>query len=856
MTPADWARVREQFEALCDLSIAEQQSHLDNAGLSPELRQQLQSMLDGDRADHLCADAVQQAPRLAQSINQPDLLGTLLGPYRIESLIGVGGMGQVYRARREDGRYEGEVAIKFVAEGGSTPIFLRERHVLARLTHPGIARLVDAGEDRSGRPYLVMEFIAGDRIDHYCSAHRCTDLQRIAVIIEAARAIAHAHELLVLHRDLKPANLLVNADGQLKILDFGIAKLLDTDLADAEQTTARYFTLRYAAPEQIVGDSVGTATDVYALAVVLYELLSEQHPFLPAGMDSSALAERVLTTQPIPLRNALRQSRRPGALRGDRLRDLEAVLNKALARNGADSYGTAKAFADDLQRIVDDRPVSAQSNGWHTLTWRWLRRHRITAAALLLAATSIIAGFGAALWQAGIARAERDAALREASRAERVTGFLTDMFAASRPVKSQGEPVLARDLLDRGRDRLESELKEEPLLRTQLQATIAETYRSLGLYDEGETLLRVALATELPPTEGEALRARLLSQLGRLQVYQAKWNDAVASLNMAVELASKQQLDAIIVDSLQLRAAAEINLQSLDQARTSVEAALRILRGQAQPNWQQIDNAEMMLATIAMESGDLDGARNVYQNSVNRMRKLQGADAAPLQGSLNNLAAIQLRLGQASDAAANYREAVRIAGLNFGADHRDQALPLLGLGVALRAQGKIEEALTTLAQSVQIYTQWDGPDHPTTAYARLLHAELLWLDGRSDAARAALANADQVLLERNGPKHGHSCRAALLRIALDESQASADISSRLAPQIECLNSETVPANLRLMAAWAAARLARQQGTADATEQFETVLRRSRELDPADAALTRAIEIWGKAHPLVTANHQQ
>ncbi len=329
MNPEQWQAVRAWFETLCDLPPAQREQRIAGSGLDPAAMTLLRSMLAADGGSALREDAAAHSPEVVAALAPDHRPGSLVGPWRIEALIGAGGMGRVYRAHREDGRFEGLAAIKFVAEAANPDLFRHERHVLARLAHPGIARLLDAGEDAHGQPYLVMEFIAGEAIDHWCQSRNADARTRMGLAIAAARAIAHAHAQWVLHRDLKPANLLVDGDGAIKVLDFGVAKLLDRSATDPQHTTGRYFTLRHAAPEQIAGEATGTGVDLYALALVLYELLSGVHPFAPTGGDDRGLAERTLAGGPTPLRRSLAPALRADAgLSEARLRDLEAAARR------------------------------------------------------------------------------------------------------------------------------------------------------------------------------------------------------------------------------------------------------------------------------------------------------------------------------------------------------------------------------------------------------------------------------------------------------------------------------------------------------------------------------------------------
>ncbi|MBK8287114.1 MAG: serine/threonine protein kinase [Ahniella sp.] len=439
MSILDWRAVRALFDTICDLPAKQRQEVIDASGLGPQGLDLLQSMLDADARSDIGENVHAHAPQVVEAMAQDSRIGSLVGAWRIEALIGVGGMGRVYRAHREDGCYEGLAAIKFVAEAANPGFFAHERHVLARLTHPGIARLLDAGEDAQASPYLVMEYIAGSSIRDHCRA--IGDARaRIAVVRAAAQAIAHAHAQLVLHRDLKPANLMVDTQGQVKVLDFGVAKLLDRTSADPQQTAARYFTLRYAAPEQIAGEPTGTGVDIYALALILYELLADEHPFAAQPQTGRSLAERVLAGDATPLRRCL-ASRNDPMLAGfapDRARDLEAVLARALSRDPSARYASVMEFADELGRVLDDLPVLARAGTAAATLARLARRHRVamalgTFALLSLAVLSLVA-----VWQAERAARERDLSQHEAVRAERIADFLTGLFEASQPLRNQG----------------------------------------------------------------------------------------------------------------------------------------------------------------------------------------------------------------------------------------------------------------------------------------------------------------------------------------------------------------------------------------------------------------------------------
>jgi serine/threonine-protein kinase len=829
MSREQWPALRELFDALCGLPAEHRAARIDASGLDAPSRALLMAMLDADGSAALRDDAVAQAPAVVAALADDERRDTRVGAWRIDALIGAGGMGRVYRAHREDGRYEGVAAIKFVAEAANPEFFVHERQVLARLTHPAIARLLDAGEDERGLPYLVMEYVDGVPIDAHCRDTAADARARIACIATAARAIAHAHAQSVLHRDLKPANLLIDRAGQLKVLDFGVAKLLDRPRQDPQHTTARYFTLRYAAPEQIAGEGTSTAVDLYALAVVLYELLTGVHPAATADRAERGVVERVLAGELTPLRRALGRGRTLD-LSAPRLRDLEAVLDKALARAPEARYASAAEFADELQRVLDDRPVLARPPGAAEMAARYARRRPLAVALGALAVVALAVFAGLAVWQGFEAARERDVARREAARAEHIARFLTGLFEGAQPLRNRGKDPSARELLDQGREQLQREADLEPELRAALRVVIADSYRSLGHYAEAEALLQDALSA----TAADApQRAPWLLQLGRVHNFQARWADAERVLRDALTL-DAARADGLLVAGLQRQLAVSLLNQGraadAEAAALAARAALQALPTAA--TRERVDT-EMLLATLAYGRNDFPAALAAYQGIVAAQRGGSAADQHGLVTALNNLAAIELRIDRIEDAVVHYREAIERARTQYGASNREVALPLLGLGSALRALGEFDAARAALAESRDIYLQWSGADHPETAYARLLLAELTWLEGGAAAARELAAGSADVLAAEN-PTSTKACRAALLELALLD--AGATPSQRQQGAIACLSAETTPAALRLLARHVAAR----RGDADAAAIAE-LAREAAQLQPRDAALRAALE---------------
>lgn len=765
MDPKRFQAVRAAFDQLAELAADDARQRLTTLALDPAQQQLLRDMLESDA--RVLEQRLDHPDQLVLPVLASSYVGNQIGPWQIERVLGMGGMGRVFLARRHDGLFDGQVAIKFLSEQSSGNLFAKERAALARLNAPGIARLIDAGTDDHGRAYLVMEYVAGALIDAWCQQQHVSVRARIGLIIETLHAIAHAHSQLVLHRDLKPSNLIVDASGCVKVLDFGIAKLLDREDSDFQATAARYFTLRYAAPEQISGEPIGVGTDLFALALVLYELLADAHPFLVDESERHQLAERVLTGQPVPLArrpaaNALKQ-----ALGTAGLRDLDAVLLRALDRQPERRFRSAMDFADELDRILLDQPVLSRRPGWLALGLRQIRRHPWISLGTVLALSGLVISVVIALQQRAEARRERDQAQHQAARAERMADFLSGLFESAKPLHSGGQTPTVADLLERGQQKLHEETNDDPLLQARLTLSLADTWRALGQLDRAEAMLADLVAHNPALKQDRTLAAETHAALAKVRSFRADWPQALVALDAAERaLDGITDAPALRADILRQRAVALMNTDRLDDARPLIAKARALLLPLADSEPAALIGTEALMATAAYLAGELTQSRDAYQRIVAIERTMGPTRYAGLVTSLNNLAAIEARLGMLTVAVSHYRESLRIASTTFGGDHREAALPRLGLGMALRQLGEADAAIGELRQASAIYQTWSGPEHPESRYADLLFAETLWLDGQDDAARAALARA----LATNGASPFHNserdCRARWLAYTL------------------------------------------------------------------------------------------
>ncbi len=493
-----WAKVEALFHEALKINDEHRRNDLlrQRCGEDVALYREVVALL---AADAQTRDGIGQAVRSAvERVDTEAFVGRSVGPWRVVRKIGHGGMGTVYLAERADDSYEARVALKVLA-GIAGPEASRrmrtERRILASLNHPGIARLIDGGETTEGRPYLVMEHVSGDPLDVYCRDHALGLKARVELLVEICEAVEYAHSRLVVHRDLKPANVLVDATGRPKLLDFGIAKLLDDDarFGGRTRTGLRPMTTQYASPEQIRGDPITTATDVYSLGVMLYELLTGSLPHPPEARSGRAIEDAILTHEPEAPSAAGRRLRTatPGGTGGTAPRieaDLDTITLKALAKDPGRRYASVERLADDLRRYLGGQPVLARKTTWRYRAGKFVRRNRgATAGAAATLFSIVFFGLYSGL-QLVEMRGERLAAQTARDEAQAVTSFLIDVFEATDPNEARGLDVTAREILGDAHTRVREELFD-PAVQGAVMIALGHAYARLGANDDARVLL-------------------------------------------------------------------------------------------------------------------------------------------------------------------------------------------------------------------------------------------------------------------------------------------------------------------------------------------------------------------------------
>jgi serine/threonine-protein kinase len=776
-SPELFQRARARFEELIEQNDEERQARLAAlAGSDPELAAAVADLMAADAraSGFLDRPAVATAVQEWLAANAEEAaLGQTIGPYRTVALLGRGGMGEVFLAERADGQFDQKVALKVLRRGMDSEEvlrrFLRERQLLARLEHPNIARLLDGGRAPDGRPFIVMERVEGEPITQWCAARESTVEERLRLVVTCCEAVEVAHRNLIVHRDLKPSNILVSADGQVKLLDFGIAKLLGEDGEETLLTRAgvHVLTPAYAAPEQILGGAVTTATDVYALGVVLYELLTGTMPHDRRATTAAELSAKVSRETVERPSSAARKAAEPEAGADDRksLRlsrrlqgDLDTIVLKALHRDPARRYASAAALADDLRRHLDGRPVSARPDTMGYRAAKFVERHRVGVAAAVLVALSLVGGLAAALWQARAARAQ-------AQRAEEAQRFLTGIFRVADPDQSKGAQLTARDLLDSGAARVDGELADQPELRAEMLKVLGNVYLQLGLFPEALELYEKALAIhrrihdESDPELAEAYR-----RVGAALHKTAEYAKARPFLERAVTLYERQGDSLSMAHPLNDLALLRRAEGDLDEAQRLLERVIAIRSREGPLDSPDLARSLNNLALMHWKQNEYPTAARIFERALAIHRKNEGELSSLVAGTEDNLANVLIQMGEFAAAGEHNRRARAIAARLYDRPHPNQALFLNTAGFLAAQQNDNKRAARFYRQALAAYEQSRGLDHPDVAFTLKNLGKVLAADGDPQAAMELYQRGLAIREKAFGPEHA-DVASSLLDVA-------------------------------------------------------------------------------------------
>jgi eukaryotic-like serine/threonine-protein kinase len=812
---ARWSRVKALFEESLEMDTEPRLAMLGELQrLEPEIALAVAKMLEADVA--FKTSTPESAMSIMASATDPvHAAGTPLGAYVVESCLGAGGMGRVYRARRHTGDVAQTVAIKCLRfpDGDSefTRRFLRERQILASLNHPHIARFLDTGTDANGKPFVAIEYIDGMTITEFARAHKLSLRDRLVLLIKVMSAVAYLHRQLIVHRDIKPGNVLVDASAAPYLLDFGIAKPLASasmGIANAGETAAenRIFSLTHAAPEQLRGNTVGTATDIYALGALAYELLCDQPPLSLAGLSYVEAEHEILERFPAPLSERMeKHGAAPDASDARAwgralLGDLDNIVLHALKKEPNERYATVDAFSEDLRRYLDNEPISLRSGQRFYRAQRFGRRHRV--AVLLATALVVALSVGSvALWRQNLAtQLERDAALVERRKAEALNSILLGAFEAADPSRNRGIDMSARDVLDQATRRIAAPDVDEAL-RLSLLTTVADVYRTLGLPSEGMSVLQAAIGQykDVPAlTRAKAWRVLAEARLsagniesaesalvtakaapirgdGRESIVEAIEQERVTNKIMVSRGWASRALDQH--RELYLRALRELGasdplaircgeayaaqLRSLKRPQESAALVEELLA--QMPNPEQYPTGVRLLGDRARYERDLrqieDAAVHAQQHARG-VRLLYGERHPSYISALDLLAKIERDKGNHDAAIALYGQMLGVLDqISATHDSSTRATVLNNLANTLRIAGRADQAADTAQQSVRMAVAILPSGHNVIAHFRITLAEALIDIGDSTGALLQLDQSEAIFSALHNPNSPGIARA-------------------------------------------------------------------------------------------------
>ena len=818
MDGLQWSTISENWDRLLDLSPEEREPELlrieaDN----PALAQELRSLMAASEAA-VIADG--PAPQLADTARErletgeiDQLAGTRVGAYRLERLIGRGGMGAVYLAHRDDGQFEQQVAIKLLPIGLRHDEWIRrfveERQILARLQHPNIASLLDGGVTEDGTPYFVMTYVDGQPLDRYCDDHKLSASDRIALLKQVNAAVAHAHQNLIVHRDIKPGNILVDGTGVPKLLDFGIARLL-SEQSERDATSLRALTPNFASPEHVTGEGISTLTDVYSLGAIAYQLFAGCPPLQLGDRTPNRLEAAILNDVPaLPSRVCVAgRGVRASELRGD----LDSIVMRCLRKQPANRYPSVDALTEDLRRYEDGFPIRAKPSTSGYRIRKFVSRHRLGVAAAALVSLSVLLGAAGVAWQARQTQIE-------AQKSERIAGFFAGMFDAANPFGKWREELTLAELLDQSAARAREDLADEPEVRAEMLRLMGVAQTGLGDFDEATQLLRDAADTFRAVSGPRSIEyAQSLRDLATALIDQGDYSSAIAaakeSREIFLEHLGSESVEAS--DALMNLAVATSRAGDEENAEVLYREALAVRQRILPPDDYRIADVEASLAALLSKRGQNDEAlkRNrralqIYESALGSEHPLTvrarsgvaaglflAGDHAAAESEftqllevtearvgpehpetvlvLNNLGRVRSALGMNVEAKAVLTRAFDVAQDAFDEGHALRLGSTANLGSVLLELGDVDRAASLLDEAANGYARIVGDAHPVTARTRIALAEAEYWRGQPARAQSLAEGAIQ---NQDAPGMQSAwlidARLTLARIYNDAGQAAA-----------------------------------------------------------------------------------
>lgn len=689
-----------------------------------------------------------------------DLSGTVVGSYRLVRLIARGGMGEVYEAEREGAPFRQQVALKLlrlgVADMEARVRFRQERQILARLIHPLIVPLLDGGVTPTGQPWLVMQHVEGQAITEYCASHNSSLEERLRLACDVGRAIEYAHRNLIVHRDLKPSNIVVSADGQARLLDFGVAKMLDSEVRGAPVTRSevRIMTIDYAAPEQLRGEPITTATDVYGLGALLYELLAGERAFLAARLTHGSLEREILEVE--PERPSLVAARKGLAFSASLKGDLDTIVLKAMAKEPGQRFASAEEFVRDLERYLAGQPVTARKPSLSYRVSKFVRRNRLATAATISSVVLLLGLASSIILQSQRVSRERDVARIEQQRANQVVSLLVDLFATANPEKTPGGSDMSiGEFLNRVEGAITSNRDIDRAVQAQLRRTLGNVHQARGEYPQARRHLEAALEhSRILHGEKHAETAAALHDIARLTITTGPPDAALKLIRQSLEVhralhGEKHETVAQNMEDLSRV------LNAADEKWELLEKALAIRRSLTTTPTQGMASNLNALGFLAWESRDATRARGYFEESLAIAGQVFPPGHPFRFMVMGNLAVCYQRFRQYGQAERLYRTLIAERARIVGPESHGIGTVYGNLGTLLAHQGKHSEAEGAFRRALTILENSLGPVHHEVANAKRNLGAIRVLRRDPEGGRRMLHEAAEIFRRNRGEVPGY-----------------------------------------------------------------------------------------------------
>lgn len=807
MKSEKWCKIEDLFEKASNLSPDERISYLKNeCGNDSEIFDEVVSLLEAD--DNIHPVLNKKASDLINIEHKLNFVGQQIGSYKIVEEIASGGMGTVFLAERSDGVFEQKVALKIIKPGLSTISIIRrfqnERQILANLQHPNIARLFDGGVTDDRRPFFTMEYVEGIPIDEYCDENKLNINERLDLFKKVCETIQYAHNNLVIHRDLKPSNILIQKNGEIKLLDFGIAKVLSAeseneDLPTITQTEIHLMTPEYSSPEQIRNSKISVSTDIYSLGLVLYKLLSGKsaHDFQSRTFNEF---EKVICDQQIIkpstiINNSISESKvfenrkvQPEKLRKILNGDLDNICLMALRKEPERRYASVEMFAFDIQRYLDDLPILARKESITYSARKFIIRHK-TAVIANIALFFIINGL--ILFYTIQLKEQRDKANLEAKKAEQVASFLQDLFLVSDPNESLGKTITARELLDKGASKLKISLDEEVEVKSQLLNTIGKVYTNLGLYNSAEEIFLILRENKDLPLVDKSTYVETLINLAIVYRFEGKYDSAGVMLKNI-----RNNRDNYFENNSPLLAKLYNNLggyyyetAQFDSSDYYYKKAVLLIRNSYGSRSIELADVMYNLGVLEFDSGNLSKSDSLYRKSLELYTELRGELDAKTATAQNELASVLRYTGKFDEAEVLYNKALETRIKIFGDNHPDVAHTLNHLSRLYYNQEQYEKAEPLVRKSLEIRENLYDSTHPEISASKSSLAGTLMGLNKYEEAEKYYRSAYEASLKKFGKTH-HYTPALLSNIgyALMEQQKYDEAENAMLSALEMLDN--------------------------------------------------------------------